>query len=99
MRAKDVEKVVKRILTEYPETRGDDFLLLLRVYIEYYEDVNIASFEYVMLNHNEMGLPSFTSVRRARQKIQAECEELKAPKRVCKARAKKEVEYREYARE
>lgn len=99
MRVKDVEKVVKRVLTERPETRGDDFLLLLLVYSEYYAQIPYELFGNVMVHHKEIGLPPFESVRRARQKIQAECEELKAPERVRKARAEKEVEYREYARE
>lgn len=97
-RIKQVEKTVEKVLREHPETRGDDFLLLLRVYIEYDCLIGDLEFETVMRLHNSLGLPPFESVRRARQKLQATYEELKAPERVRKGREKKIDEYIKYAR-
>lgn len=55
------------------------------------------SFEWVLINHNLIGLPSFESVRRARQKIQATYSELK-DEFTAEKRGQKEQEYLAYAR-
>lgn len=96
---KSVTKIVKEILTNDSETRNDDDLLYLTLCNILAPGIAKNSFSTVFLFRRNMGLPSFETVRRSRQKIQATYPELKGTKRVRKARKAKEKEYREYARE
>ncbi len=65
------KNMVERILAEYPEARDDDFVLIALVYDKNY-GVSGAGFFETMLNHKALKLPSFESIRRTRQKLQAE---------------------------
>ena len=95
---KKTTKIVKEILTNDPETRNDDDLLYRNVCKEIYPAVMTQFFGAVLRNRRIYGLPSFETVRRTRQKVQATYPELKGTKRVREARKAKETEYREYAR-
>lgn len=60
------------LLEEYPELRDDDWMLIGAVYSEYYDITDGDSFLEVMFNHEVLGLPSFETIRRTRQKVQEE---------------------------
>ena len=82
-------------LENYPCTRSSDRSLILHVYQVFY-GVFTTPFYKVM---DDTDLPSFESIRRARQRIQEEHEELRADKPVEAARIAKQEDYIEYARE
>lgn len=92
---KAYENLVLKALEESPETRKDDFLLMLKV-CEYKELNTNLSFGYAIKNHNEIGLPNWKTVERCRRKIQNARPELKDFK-TAKNRSKEEKEYREYS--
>ena len=50
-----VEALVKEVLTDRPETRNDDFLLLVHTYARINSDVLTMPFEKVMVNHRDLG--------------------------------------------
>ena len=82
-------------LENYPETRSSDRSLILHVYQVFY-GVFTTPFYKVM---DDGDLPSFESIRRCRQKIQEECEDLRAVKPVEDIRIAKQEEYITYSRE
>lgn len=85
---------VLRILETKPETRSDDWLLILEVWKEYISTE--MSVESIFLHHVELGIPNFETIRRCRQKIQADNPHL--VNEVARAiRKKEEAEFREYA--
>lgn len=81
-------------LENYPETRSSDRSLILHVYQVFY-GVFTTPFYKVM---DDGDLPSFESIRRCRQKIQEEREDLRAVKPVEDIRIAKQEEYIEYAK-
>lgn len=90
-----MEKMITSILEDYPDTRDSDNLLYLTV-IEIIGKGNMDKpISEVFLNKN-LGLPLYETVRRTRQKIQREREDLRATTRIGSLRAIKEEEYREY---
>ena len=93
-RVREVTPKVLDILRKYPGVRGDDRMLLVKVYQAYGADIT-APFYYIVADPD---LPSFESIRRARQKIQENCEELRADKAVEDVRIAKQEEYIEYAK-
>lgn len=95
---KNVTKVVKELLTDHAVLRNDDDLLYRAVCFHHKPQVVHLSFAEVLTTRQILGLPSFETVRRTRQKVQATYPELKGTKRVREARKAKETEYREYAR-
>ena len=97
---KSVEKQVRYILTEYPETRDDDMLLysvICKKFLkETYNKTNY-SFEEVMEGYKNLGLPHFESVRRTRQKIQATTPSLHSSKEVQVKRRQLITDFQYYA--
>lgn len=92
------EAIVKKVLKEYEDSRADDFVLIYRVYKEINESAMIRElFCEVMLNHKLYELPPFESISRARRKLQAQHEELRANKKIDEARLNKTIEYKNYA--
>lgn len=89
-------EIVKEILDKEPQTRNSDNAL----YIKVVEKINGTAldkpFWEVMLGLEALGLPCFETVRRTRQKVQAEHPELKPCEKVQDFRTGKEIEYREY---
>ena len=75
-RLRNITQMVWFILDRYPETRGNDRELIKVLYDEFYS-VWSEPFYMVMNRHD---LPSFESIRRCRQKIQEENEDLRAVK-------------------
>lgn len=92
-----VEPVVKKVLEEKPYTREDDFALVYEVFKEFVPNLDDLSFQDVMINHKEYGLPYFESVRRTRPKLQNKYPELLPSKEVQEARKLEESDYRSYA--
>ena len=99
MKLKTLEQIVLETLTENPETQKDDFVLIERVYSQLSGGFTIqSSFGYVMQHHADLGLPPFESVRRCRQKVQANHPELVDPS-TAKHRHKLIDEYKDYAKD
>jgi hypothetical protein len=95
MRIDSVQEMVFITLKTDPATRNSDRLLTLRIYGNYFDVSGATPFEDVILDAD---LPAFETIRRARQKIQANFPELKADADVETARMLLEEEFREYAR-
>lgn len=90
--------LVRKVLTEVPETRNSD----MKLYIEIAEriagrEVLNKPFRVVLANLNSLGLPPFETVRRARQKCQEEDATLKAVDSVLVQRELNEEIYKKYA--
>lgn len=95
-RVREVTPKVFDVLKMYPETRSDDKELILKVYTKYYGVNSMTPFTAVM---KKKGLPSFESIRRARQRIQSYCEDLRAEEPVESIRISEQEDYIEYSRE
>jgi hypothetical protein len=95
-RVREVTPKVLEILKEHPETRSDDKELIIKVYVEKYNVSPLLPFGVVM---RRKGLPSFESIRRARQRIQAYCEDLRAEEPVESIRIAEQEDYIKYSRE
>lgn len=102
---KYIKSIVKDILETDQQARNNDNYLYSKV-IEYIADQkqlcpplsDIDILHY--LNHmKDYGFPPFESVRRSRQKAQAEFPELSANKTVAAHRAENEETFRQFARE
>lgn len=85
---------VLRILETKPETRSDDWLLILEVWKEYISTE--MSVESLFTHHIELGIPNFETIRRCRQKIQADNPHL-VDETTRTIRKKEEAEFRQYA--
>jgi len=95
---KNTSDIVKVILQKYPDTRNSDDLLYLKV-CEYVNGTHISlPFWKVIKDRKDFGYPPFESVRRSRQKIQAEFPELASNKVVQAKRTQNEEIYKEFAR-
>ena len=90
-----ITQMVWHCLEKYPETRSSDKKLILYVYAEFFDTYSEPFYQVIARGD----LPSFESIRRTRQKIQAEVEELRAVKPVEDVRIAKQEEYIEYSRE
>lgn len=101
---KRFESVVLKVLEEQPHTRLDDMFLTARVYDELLKNRAIGiyiytlTFDYVCYHRAELGLPTFETVRRTRQKIQSKRPDLVDESTLTKRRKFVE-EYKEYAKE
>lgn len=100
---KFIKAIVKSILEDDQRARNSDSYLYLKV-IEYIAEQRHISLSNItilhFLNHmNDYGFPPFESVRRARQKSQAEYPELAANRNVAEQRADNEIKYRNFVRE
>ena len=93
-RINTIHNKVKRILEDKPQTRSDDWLLILEVWKGYINtDIPV---ETLLTQHIELGVPNFESIRRCRQKIQADNPHL-ANEAMRAIRNEEESEYRQYA--
>lgn len=93
-KAKKIEPLVYNALLNFPETRKDDFLLVLAVY---QNTINPdMRFDLVCKHHKALGLPSFASVIRIRRKLQREYPELVNPE-TAEMRTEAEEDYKNYA--
>lgn len=98
---KKVSSMVLKLLETDPQTRNsDDYLycMVCRMMLHGTTSTTIGcSAEYLLTHRKDLGLPSFETVRRTRQKIQAEQPELKACVPVEAARTELEAEYKAFA--
>lgn len=100
---KTTTSVVKKILETDEQSRSSDSFLYFKV-LEYYGnrtsvDIHNMSVPHFLLNMSQLGVPPFESVRRARQKIQANYPWLASNKKVAEFRNANEQIYRAYALE
>ena len=94
MKIDSVKDLVYMTLRAEPATRNSDRALIYSIYKKF--GVNAGeSFEDVLFNED---LPSFETIRRARQKAQADFPNLRADEAVEAFRAERESEFRELAR-
>lgn len=70
------EDVVESILEKYPKTRNDDFLLYVAVCQAYGFDIRNHTLAFWAKNHNELGYPAYTSIVRARLRVEERRPEL-----------------------
>ena len=93
-RVQKVQPIVYNALLNKPETRKDDYLLVLEVY-QHFISADL-SLKTVLEHHIELGLPSFASILRARRKLQKKYPEL-VHKATAEIREREREEYRAYA--
>lgn len=102
MNLKKIKARVLRILQEKPQARNSDNLLYLYVIREIAEEqqinLNFISIEDFLITMPISVFPHFESVRRARQKAQAENKELSADSAVEVFREQFREEFRKFAR-
>ena len=89
--------IVKDILQRCPAARDCDPLLYVKVVEVLNPSVLGMNFEDVMLNLEDLGLLKFETVRRTRQKLQAEYPNLKPCKEVQEFRSENEEVFRRFA--
>lgn len=94
-RVREVTPKVREILEDFYETRSSDRLLIMKVYSRFYHVPHSTPFVDVILRDD---LPSFESIRRARQRLQAEDVDLRACDEVDAYRRLEEEDYRAFAR-
>ena len=90
-----IQQMVENVLRQYPGTRDDDRELIQTLYGKYYGIDFYKPWGSVI---RDKSLPSFESIRRCRQKIQEEREDLRAVKPVEDVRIAKQEEYITYSR-
>lgn len=93
-RIKKVQPLVYNALVDKPETRTDDFILVLEVLKNFVTPE--MRLETVLEHHVELGIPSFASILRSRRKLQKKHPEL-VNETAAEIRAQEETEYRDYA--
>lgn len=98
-RIREIQPIVQRILEETSAARDDDSLLYYMVCEDIAPQVAHLPFSVVMRNRAYYNIPCFETVRRTRQKLQAENVALRPSKRVAKMREEAEEDFREYALE
>lgn len=92
-RLKTLQSKVEEVLATYSVTRDNDNMLIGCIYALYYDvDMN-APFKEILLNDK---LPGFESIRRCRQKAQADYPELRGRRN--KERLEAQKDYVKYAR-
>lgn len=92
-RLKRMQDKVEWVLSRYPQTRDNDNLLINAIYEGFYNvDVIGRSFNDVSMDEN---LPAFETIRRCRQKAQADHEELRGKRD--RERLERQKEFVEYA--
>lgn len=90
----DIQKKVEGILLDVPKTRDSDDELYFQIIANI--NPNLSARE-VFLNREKHGLPPYETVRRTRQKIQAERPELRGSLRTQIHRKEKEEKFLAYA--
>ena len=98
---KAVSAIVKSILTDSVQARNNDNVLYLMVlnHVSNRNNIDIQSMTVpvFLLKMKDYGLPGFETVRRSRQKVQADNPELEGTESIRRKRAKQESVYREFA--
>lgn len=96
-----VKELVRFVLTMEPNARNSDSYLYLKVIEQQAKekkiDLHLLSVPWFFLHSGTEGFANYESVRRARQKLQAECPHLMGVARVEAARRENETAFREWA--
>lgn len=96
-----VSELVKDVLETNPLARNNDnflyYLVLKKVGKKNGIDIDGMSMPMFLLHMREYGFPPFESVRRSRQKIQHDCQELAGMREIEKWRQIEEEKYRAFA--
>lgn len=66
----DLSNTVEKVLKEHEDARDSDFRTIGWVIKLIKPEVMSMTFSQVLWNHKELGLPSFETIRRTRQKLQ-----------------------------
>lgn len=95
---KTMENVVFSVLTDRPEARTDDFLLMYYV-CEKLCPIALQKLPLGMalLSHKEHKIPNWKSVERCRRRLQRKFPEL-VSKEIISKRSKEEMRYRAYSK-
>jgi hypothetical protein len=91
-RTEKVKDRVRRILQEYPPTRGDDCQLLFRYLRRYHPDIRFSPKQFEALLY----MPSPETLTRRRREIQIALPDLRPTERTVKKRARNEHAYHGY---
>jgi len=91
-----VDSIVRKILSECPDTRNSDALLYLTVCKQINPAFTKLPFEKVLLERKQLGLPNQATVGRVRRKIQEHTKELRGTATVTERRYENFKTVREY---
>ena len=101
-RLRDVSKKVKAVLAENEQARSDDNVLYLHVLRAYGNEMGLdtdrLSTSTLFLHCNELRLPSYKSVERARRLLQNQHPELRCDDDTQRARDEQEMKYEKFSR-
>lgn len=92
-----ISDIVKQVLINDERARGDDFYLYGQVMSKIDSTFESMSAKFFFNNAKELKYIPFESVRRSRQKIQSENNELKPNKSIVNARKTNEKIMKDYA--
>lgn len=98
-RIKDLRPVVRNILITDERTRDSDTLLFYKVCQTINPVVSGLSFETVLLNYNDLGLPRYESVSRNRRLLQERNPSLRGTEQVTDGRYESYKEVKKYVSE
>lgn len=90
------EDIVLKVLENQPETRKDDYLLILSVWESICPEIKDLSISFVFANIKELKLPSFKTIERNRRKIFETRKDL-TDKKTTDARFEETITYIDYA--
>ena len=97
MKLRELEKAVRRILTDNPATRGSDDLLYV-YYLDYIGfDTSRFTVRDFLLSYRKYKIPTVESVGRCRRKLQEKNESLKPTKDIELKRRELEKSFYDYA--
>lgn len=99
---KNTKTLVKLVLEQDSKARNSDSFLYCKVLdiLGVVKEIDLSTIPVTIFlqNMKSWGFPAFETVRRTRQKIQAENPHLAAERKVKKARTENEKVFREFAR-
>lgn len=97
MKIKNVESLVGLVLVSCPSTRDNDDVLYYHVLKALGMDGHTTVEEFLLDTRKSEGYPPFETVRRTRQKLQAEFPDLQGTRSTKEKRKEAEEEFRAYA--
>ena len=89
----DLSDIVRTVLEEHQDARDDDFKVIGHVIKILAPQAMQLTLGQALWNHTKLGLPSFETIRRTRQKLQHDIPELRGT--VYQLRMEKQSEYKE----
>lgn len=89
---RDYKSIVEWVLKKHEDARDSDFRLYGWICSHLCPEIMDMTFKEVLWRHSQLGMPSYETIRRTRQKLQEEKPELRGKK--YKERQKKALEYK-----